>query len=70
MMPGEDGLSLCRYLRATTDLPIIFLTARDDELDRVLGLELGADDYLAKPFDFEELERRVRLFFDSRARPA
>src|SRR5688572_24474455 len=49
MMPGEDGLSLCRALRARSDVPIIMLTARGEETDRIVGLEMGADDYLAKP---------------------
>ncbi len=60
MLPGEDGLSLCRRLRAQSDLPIIMLTAMDEEADRVLGLEMGADDYLAKPFATRELLARIR----------
>jgi two-component system OmpR family response regulator len=60
MMPGEDGLSVCRQIRATGDLPIIFLTAMADETDRIIGLELGADDYLVKPFNPRELLARVR----------
>lgn len=60
MLPGEDGLSLCRYLRDTTDLPIIMLTAMDTETDRVVGLEMGADDYVAKPFSTRELLARVK----------
>src|SRR5437763_3562219 len=61
-MPRMDGLELCRRLRARSDtLPIIFLTSRDDELDRVLGLELGADDYLCKPFSMRELAARVKV---------
>lgn len=60
MMPGEDGLSLCRHLRATTDLPVILLTARSDEIDRVVGLEIGADDYVVKPFAPRELLARMR----------
>lgn len=59
MLPGEDGLSLCRYLRATSDIPIIMLTARGDAADRVVGLELGADDYIIKPFDTRELVARI-----------
>lgn len=51
MMPGEDGLSVCRYLRSTTNLPIIFLTAMAEETERIIGLEIGADDYLTKPFN-------------------
>ncbi|MFQ5468020.1 MAG: response regulator, partial [Kiloniellaceae bacterium] len=54
MMPGEDGLSLCRHLRATTDLPVILLTAMAEETDRIVGLEIGADDYLPKPFEPRE----------------
>lgn len=60
MLPGEDGLSLCRNLRANSTLPIIMLTARGDDLDRILGLEMGADDYLAKPFNPRELLARIR----------
>lgn len=60
MLPGEDGLSLCRFLRATTSLPIIMLTAMGSETDRVVGLEMGADDYLAKPFSTRELLARIR----------
>ncbi len=64
LMPRMDGLELCRRLRALSErLPILFLTSRDDELDRVLGLELGADDYLCKPFSMRELEARVRVLF-------
>jgi DNA-binding response OmpR family regulator len=60
-LPGEiDGLEVCRRIRATSDVPIIMLTARDDEVDRVLGLELGADDYVTKPFSPRELMARVR----------
>ena len=50
-MPGDDGLTLCRKLRATSSLPVIMLTARNEPLDRILGLEMGADDYLPKPFE-------------------
>ncbi|MBX5010413.1 response regulator [Rhizobium lentis] len=60
MMPGEDGLSVCRHLRATTNIPIIFLTAMADDTDRIIGLELGADDYLIKPFNPRELLARIR----------
>ncbi|WP_086606434.1 response regulator [Erythrobacter donghaensis] len=59
MMPGEDGLSLARFIRATGDLPIILLTARAEEIDRIIGLEMGADDYLAKPFNPRELTARI-----------
>ncbi|MFL4470082.1 response regulator [Tateyamaria armeniaca] len=60
MLPGEDGLSICRRLRAITNVPILMLTARTDEIDRVVGLELGADDYLGKPFAMRELIARLR----------
>ena len=60
MMPGEDGLSLCRRIRADQDTPILMLTAKGDETDRVVGLELGADDYLVKPFGTRELLARIR----------
>jgi two-component system OmpR family response regulator len=60
MLPGEDGLSLCRRLRADFDTPVIMLTARGEETDRVVGLEMGADDYLAKPFSPRELLARVK----------
>jgi len=59
MMPGDDGLKLCRELRASSQLPIIMLTARGDDIDRILGLELGADDYLPKPFNPRELLARI-----------
>jgi DNA-binding response OmpR family regulator len=60
MLPGEDGLSVCRRLRAQHSLPILMLTAKSDEIDRVVGLEMGADDYLVKPFGPRELLARVR----------
>jgi two-component system OmpR family response regulator len=60
MLPGEDGLSLCRALRAESNIPIIMLTAKGDEVDRVVGLEMGADDYLAKPFGSRELIARIK----------
>ncbi|MBS9478481.1 response regulator [Ancylobacter radicis] len=60
MMPGEDGLSLCRYLRESTNLPVIMLTAMAEETDRIVGLELGADDYLSKPFNPRELLARIK----------
>jgi two-component system OmpR family response regulator len=59
-LPGEDGLSICRRLRAESDLPVIMLTARGTPLDRILGLEMGADDYLPKPFEPRELLARIR----------
>lgn len=60
MLPGEDGLSLCRTLRTESNIPIIMLTAKGDELDRVIGLEMGADDYLPKPFGSRELVARIK----------
>ncbi len=60
MLPGEDGLSLCRALRADSQVPIIMITAKGEEVDRVIGLEMGADDYLAKPFGSRELIARIR----------
>ncbi|MEM1051621.1 MAG: response regulator transcription factor [Pseudomonadota bacterium] len=60
MMPGEDGLSLCRHLVETRGLPVIFLTAKGEAMDRILGLELGADDYVVKPFEPRELVARIR----------
>ena len=60
MLPGEDGLSLCRDLRARSEIPIIMLTARTDETDRIVGLELGADDYIPKPFNPRELLARIK----------
>ena len=59
MLPGEDGLSLCREIRQSSDLPILMLTARGEAADRILGLELGADDYLVKPFEPRELVARI-----------
>jgi DNA-binding response OmpR family regulator len=60
MLPGIDGLTLCRWIRSTSDLPVILLTARGDETDRIVGLELGADDYVTKPFSPRELATRVK----------
>ena len=60
MMPGEDGLSLCRYLAESRRLPVIFITARGESTDRIVGLEIGADDYVVKPFDPRELVARIR----------
>jgi two-component system OmpR family response regulator len=60
MLPGEDGMSLCKRLRARSQVPIIMLTAKADEVDRILGLEMGADDYLGKPFNPRELLARIR----------
>ena len=63
MLPGMDGWETCRRLRQESTVPIIMLTARGQEIDRVLGLEMGADDYLAKPFSFRELLARMRAIF-------
>ena len=60
MLPGTDGLELCRWIRARSELPVIMLTARGEEADRIVGLELGADDYVTKPFSPRELAARVR----------
>jgi two-component system, OmpR family, response regulator len=60
MLPGEDGLALCRALRAESNIPIIMLTAKGEEIDRVIGLEMGADDYLPKPFGSRELVARIK----------
>jgi len=60
MLPGLDGLSLCRWIRERSSLPVILLTARGEEADRIVGLELGADDYVTKPFSPRELSARVR----------
>src|ERR1700753_2344192 len=59
MLPGEDGLSICREVRTRSQVPIIMLTARGEDVDRIVGLELGADDYLAKPFNPRELLARI-----------
>lgn len=60
MLPGDDGLTLCREVRAQSDIPIIMLTARGEEVDRIVGLEMGADDYLSKPFSPRELVARIK----------
>ncbi len=60
MLPGDDGLTLCRNLRARSELPVIMLTARGEDTDRIVGLEMGADDYLAKPFNPRELLARIK----------
>ena len=71
MLPGDDGLTLCRKLRARSSLPVIMLTARGDETDRIVGLEMGADDYLAKPFGPRELLARIKsVLRRTRALPA
>jgi two-component system OmpR family response regulator len=61
MLPGDDGLTLCRNLRARSDLPVIMLTARGEETDRIVGLEMGADDYVPKPFSARELLARIKV---------
>lgn len=61
MMPGEDGLSLCRHIRETSEVPVILLTARSEETDRIIGLEMGADDYVVKPFSPRELATRIKV---------
>ncbi|MFL5924677.1 MAG: response regulator [Gaiellaceae bacterium] len=69
MLPKLDGLEVCKRLRASSTVPIIMLTARDDELDKVLGLELGADDYITKPFSIREFRSRVRALLRRAAAP-
>jgi two-component system OmpR family response regulator len=69
MLPGEDGFSICRRLRASSNLPILMLTALGQEVDRVVGLEIGADDYVTKPFNSRELVARIRALL-RRARAA
>jgi two-component system, OmpR family, response regulator len=61
MLPGDDGLTLCRNLRVHSDIPVIMLTARGEETDRIVGLEMGADDYLPKPFSARELLARIKV---------
>jgi DNA-binding response OmpR family regulator len=70
MLPKIDGLEVCKRLRAQSTVPIIMLTARDDELDKVLGLELGADDYITKPFSIREFRSRVRALLRRASLPA
>jgi DNA-binding response OmpR family regulator len=69
MLPKLDGLEVCKRLRAKSSVPIIMLTARDDELDKVLGLELGADDYITKPFSIREFRSRIRALLRRAAAP-
>jgi DNA-binding response OmpR family regulator len=69
MLPKLDGLEVCKRLRASSTVPIIMLTARDDELDKVLGLELGADDYITKPFSIREFRSRVRALLRRASTP-
>jgi DNA-binding response OmpR family regulator len=70
MLPGEDGLSLARRLRRDSELPIVMLSARGDDVDRIVGLEVGADDYLAKPFNPRELLARIRAVLRRRTQAA
>lgn len=70
MLPDMDGLELCRQLRAKSDIPVLMLTARGDSTDRVVGLEIGADDYLPKPFQPRELLARLRAILRRRGAPA
>jgi two-component system, OmpR family, phosphate regulon response regulator OmpR len=67
MLPDEDGLSLCRWLRAQSAVPVIMLTAKGDEVDRIVGLEMGADDYMPKPFNPKELAARVKAVLRRKA---
>lgn len=69
MMPGENGLSLCHALHTESDLPVIMLTARGDDVDRILGLEMGADDYIAKPFNPRELVARISAVLRRTSQP-
>ena len=69
MLPKLDGLEVCKRLRSSSSVPIIMLTARDDELDKVLGLELGADDYITKPFSIREFRSRVRALLRRASAP-
>jgi two-component system OmpR family response regulator len=69
MMPGEDGLSLCRHLNDAKNLPVILLTARGESTDRIVGLEIGADDYVVKPFEPRELVARIRSVLRRAAKP-
>lgn len=70
MMPGTDGLELCREIRKESDVPIIIVSARDEEIDRILGLELGSDDYISKPFSPRELIVRIKNIFKRLSPPA
>lgn len=70
MMPGEDGLSLCRHLSETKKLPVIMLTAKGEAMDRIVGLEIGADDYVVKPFEPRELVARIRSVLRRSTKPA
>ena len=65
----HDGTEVCRRLRRTSNIPVIFLSSRDDEIDRIVGLELGADDYVTKPFSLRELSARIRALFRRSEQP-
>lgn len=69
MLPGEDGLSIARRLKASSDIPILILSARGEEIDRIIGLEMGADDYLPKPFNPRELVARIRAVLRRQDKP-
>lgn len=69
MLPGLDGLSVCRELRSFSDLPVVMVTAKIEEIDRLLGLEIGADDYICKPFSPREVVARVKLFSSAASAP-
>ena len=66
MLPGKDGLTICRELRATRAIPIIMLTSRGEPMDRIVGLEMGADDYIKKPFNLDEIKNTVRTLLKLR----
>ncbi len=68
MLPGLSGIEVCRRVRQESDIPIIMLTAKDDVSDKVMGLDMGADDYMTKPFAIEELLARIRVLLKRRAR--
>lgn len=70
MLPGMNGMEVCRRVRQSSDVPIIMLTAKDDTMDKVMGLDFGADDYMTKPFAIEELLARIRRVFRAQDKPA
>src|SRR5690348_12494758 len=70
MLPDMDGLDVCRQIRASSDVPILMLTARDDDVDKIVGLEVGADDYLTKPFNPRELVARIKSILRRATAPA
>ena len=70
MLPDIDGIEICRRVRKTSDVPILMLTARDEDVDKIIGLEVGADDYLTKPFNPRELVARVKSDPAPRRRPS